>query len=160
VAVILAYGAFIILAAFWGAVIGYAVLGALLHLRLKNETASLMRAAAWGIAALYGLRIAGALLHVVPMFGFVGGFLKVIAVVTMFVLGTLGAGALVRAEYRRRTLQDWWVKSRPRRGGRPDDGYPPPPEPGGAPPPPPPVAPVSPAPPVDPLAPSPAPPIA
>ncbi len=106
-AVVLAWAAFIVLAAFWGAVVGYAVLGGTLHHRLRAEPADLMRAAAWGIVAIYGLRIVGALFHVVPFFGFVGGLFKFVAVTAMFMLGTLGAGALVRAEYRRRTLQDW-----------------------------------------------------
>jgi hypothetical protein len=156
-AVILAYAAFLILAAFWGGVVGYTVLGGLLHVRLRNTPASMMRAAAWGIVAVYGLRIVGALLHIIPIFGFVGGLIKMIAFCAMFVLATLGAGALVRAEYRRRTLQDWWIKSRSRRGARTDDGYPPPPEPVGPPPPPPPppIAPVAPAPPADPMAPVP-----
>lgn len=148
-AVVLAYVAFILLAMFWGGVVGYAVLGGMLHLRLKHGPATMMRAAAWGIFAVYSVRITASLLHIVPLFGFVGGFLKFIAICTMLVLGTLGAGALVRAEYRRRTLQDWWTRSRPRRGARPDDGYPPPPAPATPPPPPPPapVAPIAPSPP-------------
>jgi hypothetical protein len=47
-------------------------------------------------------------------------------------LGTLGAGALVRGEYQRRSLQNWWSRMRPASGPRND--MPPPP---GAPPPPP-----------------------
>ena len=159
-AVMLAYAAFLVLAAVWGGIVGYAVLGGLLHLRFNGHAASLMRSAVWGIVAVYGLRIMGALLHIVPLFGFFGGFMKVIAVVGMFVLGTLGAGALVRAEYRRRTVQDWWQRSRPGRGTAraAEDAFPPPP-----PPPVPAAPPVAPAPleafaPVPPPAPAPAPP--
>ncbi len=149
VAVALAYCAFILLAAFWGGVVGYAVLGGLLHHRFRNEPADIMRAAAWGIVTIYALRIGATLLPILPVFGPIGGLVKFIAVTAMIVLGTLGAGALVRAEYRRRTLQDWWQRSRTRRGARADE-YPPPPAPAAPPPPAPPAppAPEAPAPPV------------
>ena len=48
-----------------------------------------MRSAVWGIVAEYGLRIVGALLHIVRMFGFFGGFMKVVAVIGMGALLSL-----------------------------------------------------------------------
>ncbi len=142
IAVAIGYAAFIVLAVIWGSVVGYTTFGGLLHHRFQGQPAEVFRSAAWGIVGIYGLRIAADLLHVVPVFGFLGGLVNVLAIATTAVLGTLGAGALVRAEYRRRTVQDWWVRSRPGRGARPaEDAYPPPP----ASPPPPPPAPASPA---------------
>jgi len=131
-AVVVGYVAFFVLAVVWGSVVGLATLGGHLHSRLRGSPASLMRAAVWGIMALYGLRIAGDILHVVPLFGFLGGLLGFIAVAMWSVLTTFGAGALVRSEYRRRTVQDWWQRSRPRprRGdARVEDDFPPPPAP-------------------------------
>ncbi|HTR96784.1 MAG TPA: hypothetical protein VMH61_02685 [Candidatus Acidoferrales bacterium] len=154
IAVLFGYAVFLLVAFLWGMIVGYAVLGEHLHLRFRGVKPELVTAAFWGIFALSGLRIAGDLLHVVPVFGFLGGLMKVISVVTCWVLATLGAGSLVRTEYRRRTVQNWWMRSRPRRGGRVEDDFPPPPVPvaeAPAPPPaaaaPPPAAPAPPAPP-------------
>jgi hypothetical protein len=148
IALLVGYALLLVVLFVWGAVSGYALLGGYLHERLRGGSASLVRAAMTGILALYGLRIAGDVLHVVPLFGFLGGFLNVIAIVVGVLLATLGAGALVRMEYRRRTVQDWWSRSRPGRPvTRPDD-FPPPPAPEAAPapapPPPPPPPPPSP----------------
>ena len=158
VAVAVGYAAFFALAAIWGGIIGHTILGMRLHGRLKGGPADLVTWAFWGIIGVYGMRIAGDLLHIVPLFGFFGGFLRVISFVISFSLGTLGAGALVRDEYRRRTVQDWWRRSRPpqfRRNGndRGIDDIPPPPMGFGAPPPP-----VTPAAPAAPVTPPPAPP--
>jgi len=125
------YGVLVVLAAVWGSVVGYALLGSHLHLRLRGGSIDLVRSAIWGVVAVYGVRIVGDLLHVVPVFGFLGGFLNVITIITMAVLATLGAGALVRTEYQRRTVQDWWQRTRPASPGakRRDDDFPPPPPP-------------------------------
>ena len=124
------YVAFFMLAVIWGSVVGAATLGGHLHVRLRGSTPSLMRAAVWGVVAFYGLRIAGDFFHVVPLFGFLGGLLGFIAIAMSVVLTTFGAGALVRSEYRRRTVQDWWQRSRPRKGGaKVEDDFPPPPPP-------------------------------
>ena len=137
VAVAVGYAAFFALAAIWGGVIGHTVLGMRLHGRLKGGEADLVTYAFWGIIGVGALRIAGDLMHIVPLFGFFGGLLRVMCFVIAFALGTLGAGALVRDEYRRRTVQDWWRRSRPvqfRRGAddRNDDIPPPPMDFGGA----------------------------
>jgi len=133
-AVLLGYALFLTVALIWGAVVGYAVLGEQLHLRFRGGKADLVAAAFWGVIALCGLRIVADFLHVVPVFGFFGGLIKVISIVASWVLATLGAGALVRAEYRRRTVQNWWMRSRTRRsggasaaGGPVEDDFPPPP---------------------------------
>ena len=131
-AVALAYAAFFVLSALWGSVVGYGVLGSRLFPRFRNAQPNLLQAVIWGGVALHGLRIAGDLLHVVPVFGFVGGLLTFMHFVIACALGTLGAGALVRGEYRRRSVQNWWARMRP--GSAPVNDMPPPPAPpqGGA----------------------------
>jgi hypothetical protein len=131
-AVAVGYCAFFVLAALWGTIVGYGVLGQRIYPRFKGGTATLLQALLWGGIALHGLRIASDLFHVVPLFGFVGGMLTFMHFVLLAGLGTLGAGALVRGEYQRRSLQNWWSRMRPASGPRND--MPPPP---GAPPPPP-----------------------
>jgi hypothetical protein len=131
-AVAVAYAAFFVVATLWGSIVGYGVLGHRLYPRFKGGAATLMQAVLWGAVALHGLRIAGDLLHVVPVFGFVGGLLKFIHFVVLFGLGTLGAGALVRGEYQRRSLQTWWHRMRPPGSPRdvpPRHDVPPPPPP-------------------------------
>jgi len=136
VAVAVGYCAFFVLAALWGLVVGYGVLGQRLYPRFKGSAATLMQSLVWGCIALQGLRIASDLFHVVPLFGFVGGLLTFVHFVLAVLLATLGAGALVRGEYQRRSLQNWWSRMRPAGAARND--MPPPP-----PPPPPPAAPPS-----------------
>jgi len=127
-AVIVAYCAFFVLAALWGTVVGYGVLGHRLYPRFKTGPATLVQATIWGGVGLYALKIGGDLFHVVPVFGFVGGILTLIHFVLCVTLGTLGAGALVRGEYQRRSLQNWWSRMRPA-GAAPNDMPPPPPPP-------------------------------
>ncbi|HEV2104826.1 MAG TPA: polymer-forming cytoskeletal protein, partial [Candidatus Eisenbacteria bacterium] len=112
-AVAVGYVAFFVVACVWGAVVGYALLGHRLHQQLKGAPATLLAAALWGAIALQGIRVAGDLLHVVPLFGFLGGLMRFLGFVATVVLTTFGAGALLRAEYSRRTVQDWWHRARP-----------------------------------------------
>lgn len=126
--VALAYVLFLAVSALWGAVVGFALLGRLLHLRIKAAAAPLATAVVWGAIAVHGAAIVADLFDIVPMFGFVGVILKVVHYVTLSVLVTLGAGALIRSEYRRRWLQEWWQRIRP---ARPNDTVPPPSAPPG-----------------------------
>ena len=136
-AVAVGYVAFFVVAAVWGTVVGYTLLGGELHQRIKGSSATIVRAAIWGVVAVLGLRVVGSLFHVLPIFGFVGGLVNFVATVMTVLLATLGAGALVRSEYLRRTVQDWWNRARPnvpgqRRGDAPPtmhtgDSVPPPP---------------------------------
>lgn len=146
-AVVVGYVAFFVVAATWGAVVGFTLLGGELHRRFKGSTATLVRAALWGVVAVLGLRVVGSVFHILPMFWFLAGFMKFIAGALIVLLATLGAGALVRSEYRRRTVQDWWNRARPNMPGQRRDDVPPPYS-AQVPPPPPPPAP--PAPPSDP----------
>ncbi len=143
-AVAVGYAAFCVIASLWGTIVGYGVLGQRLYPRFKGGQATLMQSVLWGAVALHGMRIAGDLLHVVPVFGFVGGLLKFIHFVALITLATLGAGALVRGEYQRRSLQTWWQRMRPpgspRSDAPPRYDVPPPPPPTPPPPPPPPAS--------------------
>jgi len=136
-AVAVGYCAFFVLAGLWGAVVGYGVLGQHIHARFKGSPATLLQSLIWGGIALQGLRIASDLFHVIPLFGFVGGLLTFVHFVACISLATLGAGALVRGEYQRRSLQNWWSRMRPASSTTPNDVPPPPP------PPPPPAPPAS-----------------
>lgn len=130
VAVALAYCAFFVVAALWGTIVGYGILGHRLYPRFKGGEANLMQAVLWGGVAIHGLRIASDLFHIVPLFGFVGGILTAFHFIGLWVLGTIGAGALVRGEYDRRSLQTWWARMRPGSGaGAPPDMPPPGPTP-------------------------------
>jgi hypothetical protein len=141
-AVALAYCGFFVLAALWGTVVGYGLLGRRIYPRFRDGSATLFQSLLWGGIALHGMRIASDAFHVVPVFGFVGGLLTLIHFILVVSLGTLGAGALVRGEYQRRSLQTWWSRMRPAGhasdGGRSRNDMPPPP-----PPPPPPTTPTS-----------------
>jgi hypothetical protein len=128
-AVAVGYCAFFILAALWGTIVGYGVLGQRIYPRFKGGTATLLQSLIWGGIALHGLRIASDLFHVVPLFGFVGGLLTFMHFVLLVSLATLGAGALVRGEYQRRSLQNWWSRMRPAGAARNDMPPPPPPPP-------------------------------
>ena len=129
-AVAVGYVAFFVVAAFWGAVVGYTLIGRQVHARLKGPVPSLAVAAIWGVIAVQALRVGAALFHIVPFFGFVGGLVKVVYIVVSIVLFTLGAGALVLSEYRNRTIQDWWSRIRPSMpNARREPGVPPPPSP-------------------------------
>ena len=134
-AVAVAYGAFFFLSALWGSVVGAGVLGSRLYPRFKGGEGTLMQSVLWGVVALHGMRIASDLLHIVPMFGFLGGLLTFMHFVALSILGILGAGALVRGEYQRRSLQNWWQRMRPPSGGPRNDMPPPPGSSYGAPPP-------------------------
>ena len=133
-AVALGYCAFFLLAGMWGTIVGYGVLGQRIYPRFRAGTATLLQSLIWGGIALHGMRIASDLFHVVPLLHFVGGLLTFIHFVLILTLGTFGAGALVRGEYQRRSLQNWWSRMRPAGPARNDMPPPPPPSP---PPPPP-----------------------
>jgi len=135
IAVVVAYCSFFMLAGFWGTVVGYGVLGQRIHSRFKGGEATLFTSLLWGAVALHGLRVAGDVFHVVPVFGFIGGLLTFIHFVLWSLLATIGAGALVRGEYQRRSLQNWWSRMRP--AGAPRNDMPPPPPPPPTPPTPP-----------------------
>ena len=140
-AVVLAYVLGMMLLVLWGYVVGAAVLGERLSRQLGRSAASLTLMAAWGIVAVTSIRVVGHLFGGLPMGGFPGGMLVLLATVLGCALTTIGAGALLRTQWRRETLDQWW----PGRAAAPAGGAPPtppsapppaaPPAPGGAPPP-------------------------
>jgi hypothetical protein len=128
-AVAVGYVAFLIIAFLWGAIVGYAQLGSHLFARLKGGTATLVQAALWGVVALHAMRIAGDFFRIMPVFGFLGGLTHFLFFTITSLLAIFGAGALVRAEYTRRTVQTWWGRWRGRNGTLREDDLPPPPPP-------------------------------
>ncbi|MFN8588326.1 MAG: polymer-forming cytoskeletal protein [Candidatus Eisenbacteria bacterium] len=152
IAALFGLGVFFALAMLWGTVAGFALLGGHVFERFRGSKPTLVQAALWGVGLVVGLRIVSDILHIVPVFGFLGGFVNGIRFAIWGVLMTLGAGALVRSEYRRRTVQRWWQSSQFNRNRPMGDDFPPPPAPGYAapaaapvpPPPPPAAAPVAP----------------
>ena len=140
-AVVLAYVLGMMMLVLWGYVVGAAVLGERLSRQLGRSAASLTLMAAWGIVAVTSIRVVGHLFGGLPMGGFPGGMLVLLATVLGCALTTIGAGALLRTQWRRETLDQWW----PGRAAAPAGGAPPtppsapppaaPPAPGGAPPP-------------------------
>ena len=131
IAALVAYVALMVLLVVWGAVVGYALLGQRLHQQFKGAPATLLASAIWGLAALYALRLVADMFHFVPAFGLLGGLIKFVAIAGSMLLTTFGAGALVRSEYNRRTVQNWWRRARPGSIKREDS---PPPSPPPAPP--------------------------
>lgn len=123
------YGALLLLLTVWGSVVGYALFGRMVARRFQGIEVSLVRAVVTGVLVVFGLRLAGDLLHVVPVLGFLGGLLLFLHWTLVVVLGLLGAGALIESEYRRRTLQDWWRRIRPATPSPAPGDVPPPPAP-------------------------------
>ncbi|MBI5168326.1 MAG: hypothetical protein HZA61_02440 [Candidatus Eisenbacteria bacterium] len=140
---------FFAIAVVWGTITGFALLGGQVFTRFKGGEPTLLRAAIWGVVCVVGLRILSDVLHILPLFGFLGGLVTFIRFTLWAILMTLGAGALVRAEYQRRTVQSWWQQSQfNRRRSSDASDYPPPPPPAQSaaatpPPPPPPPSPSS-----------------
>lgn len=108
IAVVLGYILALMLLAVWGYVVGSAVLGERLSRQLGRPAASLTLMAIWGIVSLTAIRVAGLLFGGIPMGGAPGGLLMFIAGVLCWVLGTMGAGALLRTQVRRDALGRMW----------------------------------------------------
>ncbi len=117
-AVAVAYAGLLVVVFVWGWIVGATVLGGRIRERLRPGSPSLMADALWGVAILQGMRIVSQIFHGVPLFGFLGGLITVISIVLGAVLTVFGAGALIRQEYQRRTVQDWWNRARPTPVGR------------------------------------------
>ncbi len=138
-AVAVAYAGLLVVLFVWGWIVGATLFGSRIRERLRPGAPSLMADALWGVGVVQGLRVASQLFHGMPLFGFIGGLVNVIAIVLGAVLCVFGAGALIRQEYVRRTVQDWWHRARPTpvgrvvedwtRRGQPDAPPPPPPAP-------------------------------
>jgi hypothetical protein len=107
-AVILGYVLAILLLCLWGYVVGAAVLGERLARQMGRSAPSLTLMAVWGIVALTVVRVVGHLFGGIPMGGFAGGALVFLAVVTGWLLTTIGAGALLWTQLRRDALSQWW----------------------------------------------------
>ena len=107
-AVILGYVLALLLLIIWGYVVGAAVFGERLASQLGRNARSLTLMAVWGIVALSVIRVVGHLFGAIPMGGMAGGLLVFLSKVIGGVLFTIGAGALLRTQWRRDVLGQWW----------------------------------------------------
>ena len=112
-AVAVGYCALLVLLLVWGFLSCATFVGLRLRERLRPGPYSLVAGAIWGVVALQGLRIVADLLGIVPVFGIIGGMIRVIQVVAFWVVTTIGMGALIRTEYRAGSIQSWWRRIRP-----------------------------------------------
>jgi hypothetical protein len=160
-AALVAYALLLMLLLLWGFVVGAAWLGGHAPRGPGGMEITPMRAAVTGAVLIIGGRALGHLLHAVPGIGVLGGFIVVISWITSSLVGTLGAGALLRSEFATGLVGRWWRGTRTPRvqyatpGGpapaagyaAPPPGYAPAPPPGYAPAPPPGYVPAPPPPP-------------
>jgi hypothetical protein len=110
-------GYFVLLAVLlaWGAAVGFAIVGRALAMRAGRAAPTLVQAGVWGVVGVLGLVIVGDLVLLIPFFGFLGVIVKIVAWATFVAMGLFGAGAMIRSEYQRRSLQEWWRRIRPAR---------------------------------------------
>jgi len=134
-AALLAYFVLLAVLFLWGFVVGAAWFGEQVGRRFFPAGISLTRAAMFGAIAIIGARAGGYLLHVLPGFGFLAGFIVVISWIVSSLVTTLGAGSLLRSEFATGVVGRWWRGSRTPRGMSVAPAAPVPPPPGAAPPP-------------------------
>jgi hypothetical protein len=127
--VIVAYAGLLIVIAGWGYVVGATALGERLAGR-GGQRPTLMRSAVVGVMAIQGAMLVSAFTHGVPVLGWMGGMLFVLAVVTYSVVTLLGIGALIRSKFGLGPQAVWWPPHRLfGAGSPPPPAYPPPPPP-------------------------------
>ena len=114
VAALLGYFLLLLVLAIWGFVVGAAWLGG--QLRGGHPGESLLKHALIGTVLIIGMRTVGHLIAIIPLFGFLGGFLVVMSWILSGTASTLGAGAVLRSEYTSGEIRRWW---RNWRGGTP-----------------------------------------
>lgn len=136
---LVAYAGILVVLALWGYVVGVIPIGEQFGKRL-DRPGSLVSSAVLGVAVVSGLRVASELLHFVPLFGWFGKLLWVVAFLLAAVATLMGAGALLRTKFGQGPEGRWWPLWAPAKpsGPAPPAGAP---DQGGSPPPPPPSAP-------------------
>ena len=118
IAALFAYFILVVVLVAWGSVVGAAWLGEQIAGRGQG-TMTLMRAAVIGIILIVGGRAMGHLIHAVPWFHLLGGFVVVVSWITAALATTLGTGALLRSEFAGGGPGQWWRGIRAPRGGTP-----------------------------------------
>ncbi len=119
IVLLLAYPSIVALMWVWGFAIGAAAIGQRVQAARGVAAPSLATAAAVGAVTLGGAFLVGTLLKQIPSFGVLEGLgtlIKVITWLTLGVVSTLGAGALVRHEFAQGPLRRWWTG---RQNGKP-----------------------------------------
>ena len=105
--VLVAYAGLLVVLAFWGHAIGVIPIGERVVQRL-GRAGTLLNGAVFGALAVAGLRLASAMFHFLPLFGWFANLLWVVA----FLVGTtatlMGAGALIRTKFGQGPEGRWW----------------------------------------------------
>ncbi|NOT32815.1 MAG: polymer-forming cytoskeletal protein [Candidatus Eisenbacteria bacterium] len=150
------YIALIILVAGWGYVVGAAALGERVAANRGQAAPTLLRSAITGIVIIQGAMLVSEMLHHMPLLGWIGGILWVLAMVAYSGVALLGIGAIVRSKFGQGEGGQWWPPARlfgSLSPAGPSYGGPVPPPPSGAPAAPSaPIAPAAPSAPFDPTA--------
>lgn len=116
IGVLMAYVAFLIVLMAWGYAVAAAALGERLAQRLKRGNTDLALAAMWGALLIGAVHVVGHLFGVFPIAGVMGVMLRIVVRVAVWVLITLGAGALLRCGFGAGSLGKLWAG---RRGPQP-----------------------------------------
>ncbi|HYM81786.1 MAG TPA: polymer-forming cytoskeletal protein [Candidatus Limnocylindria bacterium] len=125
----------------WGFVGGATWFGERFSSRFASSSSGLVRSAITGVLAIQGLCVVGAIIHLVPWFGWLGGLLRFISLLAGSLAVLVGAGALMRSKLGQGPEGQWWPLKRrvrptppvsPAAGLAMETGPPPAPPPGPA----------------------------
>ena len=121
-AALLGYGLFFVVFGVWGYVVGAGAIGGVIVQRRTGASAALgavaeplapaaiARAVLTGVLVLTGALVVGSLfgaMRVAPL-RVLGGFMFVMAIISMSLLALAGGGACLRSEFQTGTLGRWW----------------------------------------------------
>jgi hypothetical protein len=137
--VIVAYAGLLVVLLLWGGVVGVTPIGQRLGQQL-NRPGTLVSAAVLGVLVVSGLRVISEVVQFLPLFGWFGKLLWVVAFLVGTVATLMGAGALLRTKFGQGPDGRWWplfTTAKPPAPGM----TPPASDPGSASPPPPPPPP-------------------
>jgi hypothetical protein len=110
--VMLAYALLLVVLALWGYVVGAIPVGERLSARTGGASDP-ARAALLGVLGISGLRLVAELFRFLPLFGWLGHLLWVIAALAGAVVTLMGAGALVRSKFGLGVGARWWPLFKP-----------------------------------------------
>ena len=111
VAALLGYFGFLGVLWLWGFVVGAAALGERIAARRSAQPISLTRAALYGVLAIGGAGVVGAILHL-PGIGAIGGLIRVLSWLAFSVVTLMGSGAWLRVEFDSGMLSRIWGRGR------------------------------------------------
>jgi hypothetical protein len=118
---LVAYAGLIVLLALWGYVVGVTPIGEQLSRRL-NRPVTLVSSAVLGVLVVSGMRLSSKILDFMPLFGWFGKLLGVVAFMIWIVATMMGAGALVRTKFGQGPEGRWWPLFKPKATPPPGSG--------------------------------------